>query len=105
MNFKQYSPQRHRGHGDHTEGQSHEDTTIYSSALRCIGLVKRYNDVVAIDGLDLDVRAGECFGLLGPNGAGKTTTVEIFEGLTKADDGTVEVLGCRWGVGNDRALR
>ena len=53
-----------------------------SSALRCSGLVKRFGDVVAVDGLDLEVRRGECFGLLGPNGAGKTTTIEILEGLT-----------------------
>ena len=53
-------------------------------ALRCQGLIKRYGDVVAVAGLDLEVRAGECFGMLGPNGAGKTTTVEIFEGLRDA---------------------
>ena len=46
-----------------------------------------YADVVAVDGLDLEVRAGECFGLLGPNGAGKTTTIEICEGLTDARRG------------------
>ena len=57
------------------------------------------------DGLDLEVRRGECFGLLGPNGAGKTTTIEILEGLTTPDDGEVEVLGERWGRGNDRSLR
>ncbi|HUK89927.1 MAG TPA: ABC transporter ATP-binding protein [Blastocatellia bacterium] len=74
-------------------------------AARCIGLVKRYDDVTAVNGLDLEVRSGECFGLLGPNGAGKTTTVEILEGLTPADDGTVEVLGQRWGAGDDHALR
>jgi ABC-2 type transport system ATP-binding protein len=59
-------------------------------------LKKAYRDVVAVDGLDLDVRAGECFGLLGPNGAGKTTTIEICEGLTAADSGAVDVLGLRW---------
>jgi ABC-2 type transport system ATP-binding protein len=48
---------------------------------------------------------GECFGLLGPNGAGKTTSIEIFEGLTRADAGEVEVLGRRWGRGEDQALR
>jgi len=57
-----------------------------------------------VAGLDLDVRAGECFGLLGPNGAGKTTTIEILEGLLEADTGDVEVLGLRWGS-DDQALR
>lgn len=74
-------------------------------ALHCQALVKRFADVTAVDGLDLEVRHGECFGLLGPNGAGKTTTVEILEGLTPADSGTVEVLGQRWGAGDDRSLR
>ena len=74
-------------------------------ALRCEGLVKRYADVTAVDGINLEVRAGECFGLLGPNGAGKTTTVEIFEGLTAPDGGRVELLGMRWGAGQDRRLR
>lgn len=60
------------------------------------GLKKRYKDVVAVDGLDFEVRPGECFGLLGPNGAGKTTTIEICEGLTTPDAGVVEVLGLRW---------
>ena len=66
------------------------------SALRVRQLRKAYKDVVAVDGLDLEVQAGECFGLLGPNGAGKTTTVEICEGLTPPDSGEVEVLGRRW---------
>ena len=65
-------------------------------ALRVKGLRKAYDDVVAVDGLDLQVDAGECFGLLGPNGAGKTTTMEICEGLLAADSGSVEVLGRRW---------
>ncbi|HET9527179.1 MAG TPA: ABC transporter ATP-binding protein [Pyrinomonadaceae bacterium] len=74
-------------------------------ALRCSGLVKRFSDVTAVNGLDLEVFAGECFGLLGPNGAGKTTTVEILEGLTAADEGTVELLGRHWNDGDNRALR
>src|SRR4026208_1711484 len=74
-------------------------------ALRCAGLVKRFTDVTAVNGLDLEVFVGECFGLLGPNGAGKTTTVEILEGLTVADQGEVELLGQRWNGGDDRALR
>src|ERR1700722_10745469 len=65
-------------------------------ALRLRNLRKAYKDVVAVHGLDLEVRAGECFGSLGPNGAGKTTTIEICEGLTAADSGEVEVLGMRW---------
>ncbi len=73
-------------------------------AVRCRGLVKRYGDVVAVDGLDLEVRRGECFGLLGPNGAGKTTTLEILEGLTVPDAGEVEVLGTTW-TRRSQALR
>jgi ABC-2 type transport system ATP-binding protein len=67
-----------------------------AAALRVRQLRKRYKDVIAVDGVDLDVAVGECFGLLGPNGAGKTTTIEICEGLTGADSGDVEVLGLRW---------
>jgi ABC-2 type transport system ATP-binding protein len=65
-------------------------------ALHVRDLRKAYKDVVAVNGVDLDVRPGECFGLLGPNGAGKTTTIEICEGLTEPDAGVVEVLGMRW---------
>jgi ABC-2 type transport system ATP-binding protein len=67
-------------------------------------LRKTYRDVVAVDGLDLEVYSGECFGLLGPNGAGKTTTVEICEGLNTPDEGEVVVLGRRWDR-NERELR
>jgi ABC-2 type transport system ATP-binding protein len=66
------------------------------SVLRVRALRKAYRDVVAVDGVDLEVSPGECFGLLGPNGAGKTTTLEICEGLLAPDAGTVEVLGLRW---------
>ena len=72
------------------------------TALRCRQLIKRYGETVAVNGLDLEVRAGECFGMLGPNGAGKTTTVEIFEGLRDPDAGEVEVLGDRWNGDNQR---
>jgi ABC-2 type transport system ATP-binding protein len=61
-----------------------------------VGVAKHYGSVTAVDGLDLKVLSGECFGLLGPNGAGKTTTIEILEGLLTADAGEVEVLGQRW---------
>ncbi|MGO4884119.1 MAG: ATP-binding cassette domain-containing protein [Bryobacteraceae bacterium] len=67
-----------------------------TSALRVRNLRKTFKDVVAVDGIDLDVGAGECFGLLGPNGAGKTTTIEICEGLTQPDSGEVELLGMHW---------
>ena len=75
-----------------------------TSALRCERLVKKYGDLTAVDGLDLEVDTGECFGLLGPNGAGKTTTVEILEGLNEPTAGRVEVLGMRWDR-DERALR
>ena len=77
---------------------------VESLAVRCEGLTKRYGDVVAVNGLSLHVRRGECFGLLGPNGAGKTTTIEILEGLLTPDAGEVDVLGLRWGT-DDRELR
>jgi ABC-2 type transport system ATP-binding protein len=71
----------------------------------CRGLVKTYErGPLALDGLDLEVHSGECFGLLGPNGAGKTTTVEILEGLLDPTAGDVEVLGMRW-LRDARALR
>ena len=74
------------------------------TALLVNGLRKAYADVVAVDGIALEVCRGECFGLLGPNGAGKTTTIEICEGLTTPDAGDVEVLGLRWGT-DSPALR
>ena len=70
-------------------------------ALLLRGLRKVYTDVRAVDGIDLEVAAGECFGLLGPNGAGKTTTIEICEGLTPQDEGVVELLGLNWGANAD----
>jgi len=73
-------------------------------AIRCRALRKHFGDVRAVDGLDLEIRPGECFGLLGPNGAGKTTTIEILEGLTRPDSGDIEILGRRWGE-HERELR
>jgi ABC-2 type transport system ATP-binding protein len=61
--------------------------------IRTSGLVKRYGKVVALDGLDLEVRKGSVIGLLGPNGAGKTTAVRILTTLLDADEGTAEVAG------------
>lgn len=74
-------------------------------ALKCTGLVKRYAEVTAVDGIDLQVFRGECFGLLGPNGAGKTTTIEMLEGLTKANAGTLEILDSNWESFDNQRLR
>jgi len=71
------------------------------AALRIRALKKAFADVQAVDGIDLEVAKGECFGLLGPNGAGKTTTIEICEGLTEPDEGVVELLGLNWKTGAD----
>jgi ABC-2 type transport system ATP-binding protein len=62
-------------------------------AIHVSGLRKRYGEVAAVDGVDLEIRQGEVFALLGPNGAGKTTTVEILEGYRHRDGGSVAVLG------------
>ena len=64
---------------------------VPAPALVCRALVKRYPDVVAIDGLDLEIAAGECFGLLGPNGAGKTSTLRLLYGLMRPDAGSVRI--------------
>ncbi len=63
------------------------------SAVEVEGLLKRYGDVVAVDGIRFDVAPGTVFAFLGPNGAGKTTTVEVLEGVRKPTGGTVRVLG------------
>ena len=67
-----------------------------TDALLVRDLRKYYGNVRAVDGLDLTVAPGECFGLLGPNGAGKTTTIEVCEGLLVPDAGRVELLGLTW---------
>jgi ABC-2 type transport system ATP-binding protein len=77
-------------------------------AISCRDLRKQYKGrggiVNAVNGVDLEIQRGECFGLLGPNGAGKTTTIEIFEGLLRPSSGEVELLGMKWGQ-NDNELR
>ena len=59
------------------------------------GVRKRFGEIVAVDGLDLAVPSGVCFGLLGPNGAGKSTTMRMLTAQSLADEGTIEVLGFR----------
>ena len=62
-------------------------------AIRLRGVVKRYGEITAVAGLDLDVPEGTCVGLLGPNGAGKTTTMKMLTAQAIADEGELEVLG------------
>jgi ABC-2 type transport system ATP-binding protein len=69
------------------------NSTTSPSVVVARGLVKRYGDVTALDGLDLDVPAGTVLGLLGPNGAGKTTAVSILTTLVRPDSGTATVAG------------
>src|SRR6516164_2264925 len=66
-----------------------------TSVIRCEGLTKRYRGVTALDGLDLDVGAGQVFGFLGPNGAGKTTTLRILLGLVAPSAGRAWLNGRR----------
>ena len=68
--------------------ESHE-----SSAVRLRGLRKAYGDVVAVDGVDLEIAEGEFFTLLGPSGSGKTTTLRLIAGFERPDEGTVELAG------------
>jgi ABC-2 type transport system ATP-binding protein len=77
-----------------TVGTVHPNTAApVKGAITASGLVKRYGDVVALDGLDLDVPEGTILGLLGPNGAGKTTAVNILTTLLEPDEGTATVAG------------
>ena len=64
-----------------------------AGAISLRRVVKRYGSIVAVDGLDLEVPAGVCFGLLGPNGAGKSTTMRMLTAQTLADEGEISVLG------------
>jgi ABC-2 type transport system ATP-binding protein len=68
---------------------------VSDAVIATRGLTKRYGPVLAVDGIDLDVRAGDVYGFLGANGSGKTTTVRILLGLVLATSGEAEVLGAR----------
>jgi lipooligosaccharide transport system ATP-binding protein len=65
------------------------------NAIRLRGFVKRFGEITAVDGLDLDVPFGTCVGLLGPNGAGKSTTMKALTAQVIPDEGELEVLGHR----------
>ena len=73
--------------------QSRARTGVGEPAVRLTGLTKRYDQVVAVAGLDLTIAPGEVVALLGPNGAGKSTTIDMLFGLTRPDAGTVAVYG------------
>ena len=75
------------------------------TAVRARGLTKTFGDVIALDGVDLDVFAGQIHGLVGPNGAGKTTLLGLLLGLAMADDGTLEIFGTPVGRGARRVRR
>src|SRR6059058_4056608 len=63
------------------------------AAISLRGVVKRFGAIVAVDGLDLEIPTGVCFGLLGPNGAGKSTTMRMLTGQTRPDAGELRLLG------------
>src|SRR5918994_1355850 len=73
-------------------------------AIRLRGVVKRYGEITAVNGLDLEVPPGTCVGLLGPNGAGKSTTMRMLTAQAIADEGELEVLGMRL-PGESKAAR
>src|SRR3954453_21152780 len=78
---------------------------VTDSALRLRGLGKRFDNLVAVAGVDLDVPVGSFFGLLGPNGAGKTTSLSMAVGLLRPDAGQVDVLGRGGGADPGAATR
>ena len=65
----------------------------YAYAVELKNIVKRYNEILAVDHVDLTINQGEIFGLLGPNGSGKSTTLKMLLGLVRPDSGSVSVLG------------
>src|SRR5512133_3094675 len=88
-----------------TERSATSNNAMSEAAIQCSGLVKCYGQLRAVDGIDLTVQRGQCFGLLGPNGAGKTTTVEMLEGLTPPTSGKVLLFGTEWRADTAHALR
>jgi ABC-type multidrug transport system ATPase subunit len=86
------------------DGDVTERHAAASSVVSARQVVRRFGDVVALDGVSLIVRAGEIHGLLGPNGAGKTTLMRVLTGLVEADSGEVRIAGCD-PAQNTRTLR
>ena len=78
---------------ERTEAQADEAQPGGEPAVRLSGIRKAYGDVVAVDGVDLDIAQGEFFTLLGPSGSGKTTTLRLIAGFERPDDGTIELAG------------
>jgi ABC-2 type transport system ATP-binding protein len=64
-----------------------------TSAVELKKVIKRYNEIIAVNDLDLEITQGEIFGLLGPNGSGKSTTLKMLLGLVQPDEGSIQVLG------------
>lgn len=65
----------------------------YTTTVELKNVTKRFNEIIAVDNLDLSINSGEIFGLLGPNGSGKSTTLKMLLGLVQPDEGSVNVLG------------
>ena len=72
---------------------AHETAREHVPAVRLVGLVRRFGDVTAVDGVDLEVRDGEFFSMLGPSGSGKTTTLRMIAGFEQPDAGRIELHG------------
>ena len=73
-------------------------------AVQAVDVTKRYDELVAVDRISLDVAQGEVYGVLGPNGAGKTTFLRMLFGLIRADGGTIRLFGRSWAEHGPRAL-
>lgn len=76
-----------------TKGRAKGMTKATTKAITVSGLRKSFGGTHALDGLDLDVEAGEVHGFLGPNGSGKSTTIRVLLGLLRGDSGAAQVLG------------
>jgi ABC-2 type transport system ATP-binding protein len=74
---------------------THPEPAAGDVAIRAAGLVKRFGELAAVDGISFELAPGHIYGLLGPNGSGKTTLIRLLTGMTRATEGTAEVLGVR----------